>query len=122
MALATPQGHAAALPLLTHTPVVDVFVAPEYDVQERASDLTSAEGWALALVQSPYALAKLQDRRYLAAHVRPREARSRSLFLGFIDGPAATHHGSFKTLAPDGGSAELGVRRVAVESAANSGH
>lgn len=66
MALSTPQAplHAAREP--ADSPYVISLTAPGYCVRSRALDLDSASGVAVALVHSPYALAKLEDGRYLA--------------------------------------------------------
>ena len=66
MALVTPRG-AATVPRSPAEPAtVTVYAAPGYSVQERASDLTTPDGWAVALVHSPYALVKVVDGRFLA--------------------------------------------------------
>ncbi|KAL3921923.1 MAG: hypothetical protein SGPRY_004736 [Prymnesium sp.] len=61
---------------VTHT-------APGYRVRSRAFDLSSAEGVAVALVHSPYALAKLADRRFLGARAA-RESDDGFVELGLI--------------------------------------
>ncbi|KAL3930214.1 MAG: hypothetical protein SGPRY_001635, partial [Prymnesium sp.] len=66
MALATPQGPLAVPRQPARPSTVSLAAAPGYSVSERAGDLSSAESWAVALVHSPFALAKLSDGRYLA--------------------------------------------------------
>lgn len=60
---------------------VTSFAAPGYCVRSRAADLSSAVGVAGALVHSPYALAKLEDGRFLAARAA-READGGGVELG----------------------------------------
>lgn len=137
-------------------PLVTLSAAPGYVVHERAQSLSSARDWAIALVQSPYALAKLRDGRYLAVRAARDSPGGRvelglsctteppddddegswvpvaavetlssltadnitQLWLGFFDGPAETAKGLCRTLGPNGGSTELGIRYVAVEAEA----
>ena len=66
MALATPQGPTAVPQQPARPSTVSLAAAPGYSVSERAGHLSSAESWAVALVHSPFALAKLSDGRYLA--------------------------------------------------------
>ena len=80
--LSTPQAplHAARAP--TDPTYVVSLTAPGYCVRSRALDLDSADGMAVALVHSPYALAKLEDGRYLAARAA-READDGFIEVGF---------------------------------------
>ncbi|KAL3898214.1 MAG: hypothetical protein SGPRY_012887, partial [Prymnesium sp.] len=143
MALSTPQAPPADARTLEDPVCVASLLAPGYCVRTRAQDLASADGMAVALVHSPYALAKLADGRFLAARAAretgdgcielglSHTGSSRDvccfmdavthLWLGFFNGPADTPKGRCTTLDPDGGSVELGIRHVAVELEAEAG-
>ena len=82
MALSTPLAPPTTARTTADLAYVTTHTAPGYCVRSRALDLSSAEGVAVALVHSPYALAKLADGRFLAARAA-RESDDGFIELGF---------------------------------------
>ena len=105
MAMETPEGAHAHPRRLDQLAAVTLLAASGYSAHERARDLSSAEGWSLALVQSPYALAKLRDGRYLAVRAA-RDSRMGLVELGL----------SYSADPPDDDDDESWVAVVAVET------
>ncbi|KAL3926720.1 MAG: hypothetical protein SGPRY_003174 [Prymnesium sp.] len=117
MALSTPQAPPADARTLEDSVCVASLLAPGYCVRARAQDLASADGVAVALVHSTYALAKLADGRFLAARAA-RETGDGCIELGL------SHTGSSRDMhdpRSGWGSVELGIQHVAVELEAEAG-
>ncbi|KAL3899110.1 MAG: hypothetical protein SGPRY_012701, partial [Prymnesium sp.] len=81
MALSTPLAPPTAARTIADPAYVVTNTSPGYCVRSRALDLSSAEGVAVTLVHSPYALAKLADGRFLATRAA-RESEDGFVELG----------------------------------------
>ncbi|KAL3919629.1 MAG: hypothetical protein SGPRY_005561, partial [Prymnesium sp.] len=131
MALATPRGVPAAPRLLARPDTVEILAAPGYSVQARAHDLSSAEGWAIALASAQLSQEGAVEIGLSHSAEAPDDHDDGSwvevasdtldslpattitqLWLGFFDGPAETTRGACRTLGLEEGSEGLGIRYV----------
>lgn len=103
MALAFPRAGAAAPRSPAGPATIAIGAAPGYRTQERASNLSTPDGWAVALVHSSYTLVKVVDGRLLAVR-GVREAPKGGVELGLshsCEAPADDDAGSSVRVAKD---------------------